>query len=44
MIRTMNADAVQMMNVVKYTPNAWIKPCSTGWFAVAVAAAFGTEP
>ena len=40
----MKADAVQMMNVSRNTPNACTRPCSTGWLTAAVAAAFGTEP
>ena len=40
----MKADAVQIMNVSRNTPNACTRPCSTGWLTAAVAAAFGTEP
>ena len=40
----MKAEAVQMINVSRNTPNACTRPCSTGWLTAAVAAALGTEP
>ena len=39
-----NAVQVHTSNVSVNTPNAWIRPCLTGWLTVATAAALGAEP